>query len=134
MKTTISFILILFLISCKQQSVVDTKETNTSTNSSIASKSSAKPNIYNCQLIEKEFINKGGKAQGFSELYLRCSVQDYFIKLCASNVTKEQLMPYLDQGISVEVEIQDGMWDHCDDNMAHVQSRMGPYVIIKSIK
>ncbi|MBL4593113.1 MAG: hypothetical protein JKX68_04760 [Flavobacteriales bacterium] len=32
-----------------------------------------------CQLIEKEFTNKGGKVTEYKELYLRCSVQDYFI-------------------------------------------------------
>ena len=97
-------------------------------------KSDAKPYIYNCQLIEKEFINKGGKATGIKELYLRCSVQDYFIKLCESNVSKKELTPYLDKGISVEVEIKDGLWDHCSDNIAEVQSRMGDYIVIKSIQ
>lgn len=97
------------------------------------SKTEAKPYIYSCQLIEKEFVNKGGKMTGFKELYLRCSVQDYFIKLCESSVTKKELEPYIDKGISVEVEVKDGMWDHCSDNLAEVQSRMGPYIIIKKI-
>lgn len=96
--------------------------------------SNATPNIYSCELIEKEFYNKSGKATGIRELYLRCSVQDYFIKICESNVTRKELEPYLDKGITVEVEIKEGLWDHCSDNVAEVQSRMGSYIIIKSIK
>jgi len=47
--------------------------------------------FYSCELIEKEFENKIGKPGGFKELYLRCSVQDYFIKICESKVTAEQI-------------------------------------------
>ena len=86
-----------------------------------------------CQLIEKEFINKGGKITEYKELYLRCSIQDYFIKICAGNVTKEQLTPYINSGIEVEMEIKEGMLDHCNDNLEHVQSRTGTYVVIKRI-
>jgi hypothetical protein len=106
----------------------------TSSNQPIHSKTNAKPNIYNCELIEKEFTNKGGKISEYKELYLRCSVQDYFIKLCESNVTKKDLEPYINTGITAEIEIKDGMWDHCDPNPAYTQSRTGPYIVIKSIK
>lgn len=86
-----------------------------------------------CELIEKSFINKGGKVTEYTELYLRCSVQDYFIKLCESEVTKEELKKYLDKGITVEMEIKDGMWDHCNDDPSYAQSRTGTYVIINKI-
>ncbi len=86
-----------------------------------------------CQLIEKEFTNKGGKVTEYKELYLRCSIQDYFIKICEGNVTAEQLKPYINSGIEVEMEIRDGMLDHCDDNVAYAQSRTGTYIIIKKI-
>lgn len=33
-----------------------------------------------CALIEKTSINKGGKITEYKELYLQCSIQDYFIK------------------------------------------------------
>lgn len=98
------------------------------------SKTNSKPNIYNCQLIEKEFINKIGKSGSFKELYLRCSVQDYFIKFCESTVSKKELEPYINNGISVEIEIKDGMWDDCNESLEQVQSRMGTYIVIKSIK
>ncbi len=92
------------------------------------------PNIYHCQVIHKQFQSKGGKMISISELYLRCSVQDYFIKICESNYTKAELMKYVNTGISAEIEIRDGLWDNCSSNLAEVQSRTGSYIIIKSIK
>lgn len=86
-----------------------------------------------CQLIEKEFVNKAGKISSFKEYYLRCSVDDYFIKLCESNLNESDLKNYINKGITVEMEIREGLWDHCDENIAHAQSRMGQYVIIKKI-
>ena len=87
-----------------------------------------------CQLIEKEFINKGGKVTEYKELYLRCSIQDYFIKICESNVDAKTLRKYLNKSISVEMEIRDdGMWDICTDDPAYAQSRIGTYVVIKKI-
>jgi hypothetical protein len=86
-----------------------------------------------CQLIEKEFINKAGKIQSFKEYYLRCSIEDYFIKLCENKVEKSELIKYLNKGITVEMEIKEGMWDHCNENIAYAQSRTGKYVIIKKI-
>lgn len=128
MKKLIYILIIILISSCNNSEDIISSQTKG------LSKTDAKPNIYNCELIEKEFVNKGGKISGFKELYLRCSVQDYFIKLCASSVTKKDLEPFLNKGISVEVEVRDGMWDHCSDNLAEVQSRVGPYIIIKSIK
>lgn len=127
MKNLIYILIITLISSCNNS------EDIVSNQSKGLSMADAKPNIYNCQLIEKEFVNKGGKMPGFKELYLRCSVQDYFIKFCESNVTKKDLEPYINKGISVAVEVKDGMWDHCSENLAEVQSRMGPYIIIKKI-
>lgn len=87
-----------------------------------------------CQLIQKNVINKGGKIQEYSDYYLRCSIQDYPVKLCESSVTGEQLHPYLNQGITVRMEIKEGMLDHCDDNPAYAQSRTGRYAVILEIK
>lgn len=86
-----------------------------------------------CILVEKNFINKAGKMGDFTELYLQCSVQDYFIKICESDVSLDELKEYLNQGITVDMEIREGMWDHCSDNLAYSQSRMGTYVVIKKI-
>lgn len=93
-----------------------------------------KPSKYTtCQLVEKEFINKGGKITEYKELYLRCSIQDYFIKICEGKVTLKELEKYIDKGITVEMEIKDGMWDHCNEDPAYAQSRMGTYVVIHKI-
>ena len=69
----------------------------------------------------------------YKELYLQCSVQDYFIKICAGEVTTEELRKHLNQGITVDMEIRDGLWDICNDDPAYAQSRMGTYVIIHKI-
>lgn len=87
-----------------------------------------------CLLIEKEFVNKIGKSPGFKELYLRCSIQDYFIKLCESRVSLEQLKKYIGSGITVEMKILNGNWDICPGDDQRAQSRTGPYVIINKIK
>ena len=88
----------------------------------------------NCLLIEKSFQNKIGKTGDFKELYLRCSVQDYFIKLCESKVTRSELLKYLNQGISVSMEIRQGDWDICPGDTMPIQSRIGSYAVIHKIK
>ncbi len=124
MKTNIIILIIIsgFLTSCKNEKEslkAGTMDPNAKTTK--------------CQLIEKEFTNKGGKVTEYKELYLRCSIQDYFIKICEGNVSAEQLRPYIESGIEVEMEIKEGMLDHCDENPAYAQSRTGTYVVIKKI-
>lgn len=89
--------------------------------------------FYICEVIEKEFENKIGKSGGFKELYLRCSVQDYFIKICESKVTTEQLKKHINSGIKVEMEIINGSWDICEYTLEPQQSRIGAYVVITKI-
>ena len=86
-----------------------------------------------CVLVEKTFVNKGGKITDYTELYLQCSVQDYFIKLCESKVKLDGLKKYINKGITVDMEIKDGFWDHCSDDPAYAQSRIGTYVVINKI-
>ena len=86
-----------------------------------------------CQVVEKGFINKGGKTTGHMELYLRCSIQDYFIKFCESEVNKRDVAKYLNAGITVDMEIREGEWDSCPDEEFPVQSRVGFYAVIKKI-
>lgn len=114
------FIPLIFLVSCSsEKQIVREKSAGSYTS---------------CQLVEKPFVKKNGEVADFKELYLRCSIQDYYIKLCESDVTKEDLMPYLNSGITVEMEIKEGNWDICPDELLHIQSRGGTYVVIKSIK
>ncbi len=91
--------------------------------------------VYTGQVIEKEFYTKGGKATGSTDLYLRLSVQDYFIKFCESKVTKEDIEK-LNLGefdaIKIEGEVKDGEWDSCDPEN-RVQSRTGSYIVIYAI-
>ena len=129
MKTIIPIILVLLILGCSS-----TKENNTQDLNLGKEKSISNSQITTCQLIEKEFVNKGGKITEYKELYLRCSIQDYFIKLCDSKVSRKDLEPYIGKGISVKMEIKDGMWDHCYPNPAYAQSRMGTYVTILSIE
>ena len=89
--------------------------------------------ITTCQLVKKEFINKGGNTSGFSEYYLRCSIQDYFIKFCESDIKSEDLDPYLDQGITVRMTIKEGSWDICTGYPDQMQSRIGAYISIQEI-
>lgn len=122
MKALILSLSVIFFSSCKNAPDTNLKEKD--------------PNrsYTTCQLIEKEFINKGGKVTEYKELYLRCSIQDYFIKICESNVDAKTLRKYINKSISVEMEIRDdGMWDICTDDPAYAQSRTGAYVVIKKI-
>lgn len=87
-----------------------------------------------CEVVEKPFMKKNGHVTDHQELYLRCSVQDYFIKLCESNVTAEELRKHLDDGVTAEIEIVEGEWDLCDEEI-EIQSRMGRYArIVKLVE
>lgn len=86
-----------------------------------------------CLLVEKAFVKKNGEPTDHKEIYLRCSVQDYYIKLCESKVTKKELEKYLDKGISVRMEIKEGSWDICEGDPV-MQSRIGTYAVILSIE
>lgn len=86
-----------------------------------------------CELVEKPFINKRGKVSKHSELYLRCSIQDYFIKICESEVSRDDLKPYIGKGIEVLMDVREGSLDLCPEDPPEAQSRVGTYVVIKKI-
>ena len=123
MKYLLSVFILINFIACSETKEVSNGKTMALSDSKTTT----------CQLIEKQFTNKGGKVTDYKELYLRCSIQDYFIKICAGNITAEQLKPYINSGIEVEMEIKEGMLDHCNANLAYTQSRVGTYVVIKKI-
>ncbi len=92
--------------------------------------------ILYAEIVQHEFTTKGARGTGIMEYYLRCSVQDYFIKFCESAVTETEIATYFNaermmNPITIEAEIRDGSWDMCDD--VQVQSRTGEYVVIKAI-
>ena len=88
------------------------------------------------QIVKKTHVNKACKTFYYYDLYLRCSVQDYFIKFCESSVTKAQIEA-LNLGefgnISIEGEIKEGDLDICPNDSTDVQSRIGHYVVIYKI-
>jgi len=93
------------------------------------------PNIITagCQVVEKAFVNKGGKPSDFKELFLRCSIQDYYIKFCESKVSLKKMKKYLDKGLTVTYEVKEGKWDICKDN-PEMHSRIGTYAVVIKIK
>jgi hypothetical protein len=90
-------------------------------------------NILGGILVEHPFSSKNGETSEIMELYLRCSVQDYFIKFCESSVTSDQLKPFLNKSVALEIEMKDGEWDNCLTEDVHVQSRIGKYLAVKGI-
>lgn len=123
------FFLIIPLISCASQKNVLGENQE---------KKSDTIELVNVPIVEKPFYNKIGEKSDKTEFYIRCSVQDYFIKFCESQVTKEQLESALSKiespikTLSVKIEIREGEWDRCDSNQ--VQSRIGKYVVLHSIE
>lgn len=93
------------------------------------------PNIITagCQVVEKKFVNKGGKSTDIKELYLRCSVQDYYIKFCESKVSLKKMKKHIDKGLTVTFEVKEGEWDICGGD-PEIQSRIGTYAIVLKIK
>jgi len=94
--------------------------------------------IISAPIVEKHFVKKNGEVTELTEFYIRRSIQDYFIKICESKITKAQLLELVviehdfPEAISMEVEFRNGLLDDCDiDN--ETQSRTGEYVIIHKI-
>ena len=92
------------------------------------------PNIIiaGCVVVEKAFVNKVGKTTEFKELYLRCSIQDYYIKFCESKVSLKKMKKYIDKGLTVTYEVKEGEWDICEGE-PEIQSRIGAYAIVLKI-
>ena len=100
--------------------------------------------IISAPIVKKKFVNKAGRVTDHTEYYIMRSAQDYFIKICESNITTEELGKLFDdnsndptpllEGVSInmEVEFRNGEWDICDENH-EVQSRVGAYAVILKI-
>lgn len=89
-------------------------------------------------IIHKQLMKKNGQPTEYTELYLRRSTQDYFIKFCESAISREELAQQLNQQgtllptLTLEIEFREGSWDICDGNHLQ-QSRIGEYVVIHRI-
>lgn len=126
---------LLLVFSCQQG------PTNTSTMSSNKvpdEKSSDSTYIISVPVVAKPFYKKNNVKTDFNEYYLQRSIQDYFIKFCEGNVSREDLETALSQiegeikVLKLEVAFKKGLWDVCDGNLEQ-QSRVGDYVILLKI-
>jgi len=84
-------------------------------------------------LIQKKYADLSGKRFDENEWYLRCSVQDYFIKFCESEISKKEIDNlYVGEfeAITIEVKIKNGNWDDCTDKL---KNRNGKYIILHKI-
>lgn len=131
------FSLILFFclctISCTSQTKQPMKKNKTADTSSGENKV-----IISAPLVLKSFVKKNGERTDLKEWYIQRSIQDYFIKFCESEVTRQELEAYLAEHggplntAKLEVEFREGNWDICDENEL-MQSRVGAYVVIHRI-
>jgi len=123
----------LFMGSCSSQKKVIMAKNKTKDISS-----GKRKYIISVPVVTKNFVKKNGDTTEHKELYIRRSIQDYYIKFCESKISSEDLENHLatiDREIKVvtlEVEFLDGHWDICDGNFEQ-QSRIGEYVIIYRI-
>ena len=89
-------------------------------------------------------MNKAGTVTDHTEYYIMRSEQDYFIKVCESNITTKDLEKLFHDNsndpdalfeavsITMEVDFRNGVWDICDENH-EAQSRVGAYAVILKI-
>ena len=92
---------------------------------------------YSGQVVSKTTETKGSKNPNQGDLYFRLSTGDYFIKFCESDIPFDQIEPFIQKEfeikiVSLDIEFKEGEWDNCKEP-GYVQSRIGPYVIIKKI-
>ncbi len=94
--------------------------------------------IISTEIIVQQSLKKNGKPTGYEDMYIRRSIQDYYIKFCESGVSRQDLEKQLSlsnnfiKTLNLEIEFRDGLWDVCDENDMS-QSRLGEYVIIHRI-
>ena len=124
---------ILFLTSCKAPIPENHEEKPTESNRTMEKRlKSPDDKSMTGHIVEKPFVNKVNQPTGVMELYFRASIQDYFIKFCESELTREELEPFIDKAVTVNADVVDGEWDNCD-GIDMQQSRMGRYMIIKKL-
>ncbi|MFP5471703.1 MAG: hypothetical protein ACLGGV_08900 [Bacteroidia bacterium] len=143
MKDTLSCFLTLvfaFTMLVNVTSCASTKKSNTETlpikEKQADEKVGENRYIITAPLVKKNFVKKNGEEMPHTEWYVQRSIQDYFIKFCESDITRNQLEEALaknsSQSLTMEVEFKDGSWDICDGN--HIQqTRIGKYMVIHKI-
>lgn len=89
---------------------------------------------YTGELVTKAFVKKNGEVTDQQELYLRLGMGDYFIKFSESSVTREQLLPLVNEVISAEGQIRNGNWDIGPNDPEMAASRVGDYFVITKLR
>ena len=121
--------LFIFGLGCTEQEVPVLEKQETQV---VETQKTKRPeNQTHCLVVKKGFVGIDGEPTMANELYLRCSVQDYFIKFCESEVSSKEVLLYLNDGITVEMEVQEGDWDTCAG--FPTKDRIGTYAVIKKI-
>ncbi|MBD3637508.1 MAG: hypothetical protein HUJ25_09160 [Crocinitomicaceae bacterium] len=111
-----------FTINCSESKDLSENTTNTQKESEVVE----------AKLIQKKSHNKAGKElPGAGDYYLILEGEEVFVKIMESKVTAEELDFFLNKTANFEIVRGEGLWDTDDPN---VQSRIGPYVAILSIK
>ena len=77
-----------------------------------------------CILIEKSTRDDNWNIKEGKDFYLRCSVQDYFIKFDESDVKKEDIAHRLNTPVTATFEIVEGYWDDCEKDRKGVYARL----------
>ena len=91
--------------------------------------------LITAEVIENARTDQKGKIIPGTDLYVRRSAQDYFIKFSESAVTKEAVKTAMDtikhaiKSLTMEAEIRNGLWDNCDGN-GTAKCRTGAYIVI----
>ncbi|MFD0862091.1 hypothetical protein ACFQ1M_07715 [Sungkyunkwania multivorans] len=122
----------LFLMSCvnTRNTVIKNKTEDMSSGSRTV--------IISAPIVYKSAIRKHVTDDQFKEMYVRRSIQDYYIKFCESAVSRKQLEHHirdkdgLIKAVRIEIEYRDGDWDICEKE-DRSQGRVGTYVVVHRI-
>ena len=86
---------------------------------------------YQGKIVTESFKDQRGRVHtNRIDFYFEYAGKKWFIKLIDSEITKENLVPYIDKTIEVEAEFHQGLWD---TNNLMIASRVGEYVVILHI-
>lgn len=88
--------------------------------------------VYDGKVVGQPFVNKVGlENPRIIDLYFETGGKKYFIKFIDSNVSRNELLQYINMRVKVEGRLGHGLWD---TNNPNDQSRVGEYIVIEKIK
>ena len=87
--------------------------------------------IYDGKIVGLPFVNKVGQENPkIIDLYFETGGKKYFIKFLDSNVSRNEVLQYVNKSLKVQGKVNYGLWDTNDPNH---QSRVGEYIVIEKI-